>query len=330
MKRSALLVVVMLGWLGGACMSSRQNAAESLERQIRAMAGVSDTQMEYKSSVGLGSSLKLAVTLDPSVTDAQAGDVGRVFADELHRQGFDGHVVDFAVSYPAVSDSTATFHFYETRDAANPATAKIADGLEVWLRVARSPIATQATLRQPESGSNDVHQDFTVALRPQTTAAQAEALQRDEPALAAATWCIDARQNAARHGYCSTPAPPSDHDKNLWDKISAAAGPDNSADGRTAPRSGVVQADTDIGITIESPTNTDAVTDQVARSVAALLPQFGHPTALVVDTKTYYRNDQSMRSNTALEIVVGGCYRHQPYHERTPLELELSAMYEKC
>ncbi|PQM46909.1 hypothetical protein C1Y40_02904 [Mycobacterium talmoniae] len=201
------------------------------------------------------------------------------------------------------------------------------------MRVARSPIATQATLRQPESGSNDVHQDFTVDLRPQATAAQAEALQRREPALATATWCI--RGPPGRPGRRAAlvllaPAPPSDHDKDLWDKISAAAGPDNSADGRTAPRSGAVQADTDIGITINSSTNTDAATDQVARSVAALLPQFGHPTALVVDTKVYYRNDWSMRSNTALEIVVGGCYRHQPHHERTPLELELSAMYEKC
>jgi hypothetical protein len=314
-KFTLVALLVALGWLSSGCMLSDQRTeAESINRRIRAMPGVSDTRMEYGSPFSSSGRFRLSVTLGPSVTEAQATDVGRVFVDQVHRQGFRDFDIEFEVNY---GDSSSTAHYYFKEIGGNTyARTDIPDSIAVWLRAARSPVTKSAS-------TEAWYSHITVVLRAEATAADAEALQRSDPGLANATWCLEG------HRYCSDPTPPSDHDKKLWTEIIAAVGTDNEADGVTGSYVRDLQAKTEIGIAIKNSTNIEATKENVARSVAPLLSQFGHPTALVVEVGIY-RPAPEERDKTAIEIVVGGCYRHTPYHQPQPLELELSKTYEKC
>ena len=94
----------------------------------------------------------------------------------------------------------------------------------------------------------------------------------------------------------------------LWRQITAIVGPHDEASGSTRTPAVHAQAETEIEISPPPASDSEPEAHQTATSVAVLLPQFGHPVALTLHT-----------SDGPVQIVVGGCWHHEPDHRRLPL-----------
>jgi hypothetical protein len=314
-----------------ACFVDRRHDADLVDRQIKAMPGVADTDMAYESSFENGQQFWLTVRLDPRVTQPQAADIGRTFVNQLQRHHLGGHKVELDIRYPAVpqqksnylSDySQAAFTLGDNASPpADPSAKDVGDSIAVWLHAVRSPIAEYVDLNQPTWGGSAQSRAISITLKPGATAADAQALQNSDPSLANAIWRILIATDPIYRPqeYASTPKPPSDHDMALWRQITAIVGPHDEARGSTRTPAVHARAETEIEISLPTASDSEPQAHQTAMSVADLLPQFGHPVALTLHT-----------SDGPVQIVIGGCWRHEPDHRRLPLEVEMSHSYEKC
>ncbi|MEZ0364756.1 hypothetical protein ACAG26_13770 [Mycobacterium sp. pUA109] len=327
-----VLVTVALLWpISGCSLFDHRREAEQIRQQITTMPGVSMADLTYASYSTSGKQFSLTVTLDPAITVSQAADVGRTFTEQRRRRGLGDYNGDLMLYYPArgtlprnpmtADHSVALFDFGPSDGKPDPSADEVADGVAIWLRAAHSPVAELVGLTQPAERDDAASRSIDVTLTPDATAATATALQRSDPALADASWEIKLVYNeyGDTRNYVSTPTPPSDADRALWSDISAAIGKYYDAKGVTRPHGKWSQADTEIEIRIGKGRGNDVATQRIVPAVAGLLPRFGHPAALLV-----------WGFDGPIEIVVGGCYRHQPEHKRLPLEIELSRQYETC
>jgi len=331
-KRVLLVALATaLLWPATACVNRRTDA-DSIDTRIKQMPGVSSTDLDYKASYESGQVFRLTVMLDREVTETQATAVGRTFIDQMNRKGMAGHKVDFRVRYPASKRqknvelpqySQALFEFGKTTPPTNPSADDVSDSIKVWLATVRDSVTQSVYLSQPTWGGSADSRNIVVTLKPDATHAAARALQDANPGLADATWqlSIVAGDRDRPRTYATTPDPPTDAIKALWSQINEVVDPSYELTGVTRPMQDDDQAETKIEIDIGPGANheNEADTARIARAVAALLPRFGHPTALVVWGPV-----------TSIELVVGGCYRHDSDHERQPLELELAKQYERC
>lgn len=332
MKKLATVgLVAALVWSASGCLNDRRHEADLVDGQIKAMAGVANTKLDYDSSFENGQNLRLTVNLDPGITQPQASAVGRTFAEAIKQHHLSGHRVELNVRLPAVRQQQSTFlaefsqaEFKLGENASPPvdlSAAEVGDSIAVWLHATRSQVAESASLTQPTRGGSAQSRDILIMLKPDATAADAQALQHSDPGLAKATWQITivADPKNRPHDYESTPDPPSDRDKELWSQISTIVGPQYDATGSTKIPIERDPAETYIEISLLTGPDSEPRGHQIAMSVADLLPQFGHPVALSLRT---YGGD--------VQLIVGGCWRHEPNHRRLALEVEMSRRYEKC
>jgi hypothetical protein len=330
-KFAPVVVLAVVMWLAAGCfMSDRRSEAESIERQIRSMPGVGGlgTELSYDSGSiwkSQGPSFLLVVWLDPTITAQQAADIGRVFVDKTGH-GFSRHGLEIDLRIPLKPDnfidySQASFKFGKpTGGVTRP--SDVAASIRVWVHAVHSPVAEQVNL--VSQGGDAASPGFDITLKSDATSAGAHELQDSDPALAHVLWHIrgepDARYiSESQHDLQST-TPPSDSVIAAWRQITTIVGRFQRATGVTAtPVVAPRRAETEIEIYAPTGRDSEPEDRRIAMSVADLLPQFGHPVAL-----TIYINDGRV------ELVVGGCWRHDKDQQRLPLELEMSRIYEHC
>jgi hypothetical protein len=310
---------------------NRDDAAE-LERQIRSMAGVAHTDMDYHSDFENGERFILTVQLSPDATDGQAADVGRSFAQGVAKRKLNSHQTDLDLRRPSdppppknnyTNDySDAGFHFGRNDTTESPTADDVADSAALWFRTAKSPAALRVDLLQPTwNGAHDSRQ-LSVTLRPEATHADALALQASEHGLADAWWQVSivGDQTYRPHDYSSTPQPPTDSELELWRQISTVIGVSEEAKGSTrVPALKNEQAETTIEISLPYGAGAAPDAHRIAVAVAELMTGYHHPAQLTANT-----------GEGPAEIIVGGCYRHDAKHVRAAIEIEMSAKYEKC
>lgn len=291
------------------------------------MPGVAGTDMHYLSDFENGQNFRLTVRLDAHVSEQQAASVGSGFVDQMQRHHLGSHRVELDLNYPATPRvkssylpdySQATFKLGDNASPPMDLTGSdVGASTAAWLRAVRSPIAEYASLTQPAWGGPATSRDIEITLKPDATSASATALQHSDPALSVATWrvMVVTEQSYRPQEYTSKPNPPSDRDMALWRQITDVVGLRTDASGSTQISVEHSQAETQIDAGL--PSGPDART--TAFSVADLARQFDHPVQLTLRT-----------GDGPVEVIVGGCERHDAGHRRLPLEIEMSHIYEKC
>ena len=335
MKRIVRMVVVgavaaSLASLTSCFPFDRRGAAEDLDQRIRAMPGVERTMLTYNAGIDAGKNFSLTVTLAPSATTQEAVNVGTTFVRDRIDDGLGDHDGSLSLTYPSAEDtgdavrneSRASFDFGPKDGAADPTEQQVADGISLWSSVRNSPVVNIVEVSEPSRRGEPEGPNVTVLLKLDADAEAVAQLQRTTPGLQTASWeyAVPYDSPVYRRSYVSTPNPPSASDMALWTEISGVNGPYYDAKGTTRPMTDGSQAVTSVEIDIQGThPETLAAVPRISRAVAALLPRFGHPAQLVV-----------RGSEERIELVVGGCYRHDAGYVATPLESELSRQYEKC
>lgn len=333
MRATALVVVLAaITAMLSACVVNRRDAAEDLDRHVRTMAGVADTDMNYTSDFTNGEGFRLTVALKPDVTERQIRDIGGYFATRSTQTGLAESSAQLSLRLPVMPPPPKTNYSHDYSEAIfllgrsaalhDPTAGEIGDGAAAWLEAANSPAVARVTLTEPTWGGQGDSRDVRVTLRPTATQADALALQEADPALGTASWGISLAADGLYrpHDYYAKPHPPSDADLQTWRDISALIGPGGELSGRTdVPREQGRQAETVVEFSLPSGAGSEAEARRVAFGAAGLLRRFGRPVAMTAYT------DQGR-----IELIVGGCYRHDLDHRRLPLEAELSREFERC
>lgn len=329
----ATAMVLAIGVTAAGCIFDRRSDAEDLDRHIRAMPGVADTHMIYGNTFTSGERFDLDVALQQDITEPQIRDIGKYFADRTDRTGLAERSAALALRMPIVPApplanlyardyQSASFSRGYFNTAHSPTGDQIADAAAAWLRVARSPVVADASLTAPTwNGAADSHQ-VTITLKPTATQAEALALQAGEPMLSDADWGISLQDDPTSrpHDYFASPRPPSDDDLRTWREISALIGSYYEATAQTyVPAAKGQQAETVVKFAIATDAGSQPQARRIAFGVPTLLQRLGRPVAVTIWTV-----------DGPAEFIVGGCYRHDEKHQRRPLELELSAAFEKC
>ncbi len=328
----ATATVLVIGFTAAGCFLNRSSDADDLNRHIRAMPGVADTDMTYRTHMTSGERFDLNVTLQQDITEAQIRDIGKYFANGTDKTGLAEHSAALSLRLPIVPPPARGNLYVQDYQSASfsrgpstahsPTGADIADGAAAWLRMARSPIVADASLSAPNWGGAGDSRHVTITLKPIATQAEALAFQAGEPILSDADWGIAIQDNPRYrpHTYYASPRPPSDDDLRTWREISALVGAYSEATGQTdVPAAPGQQAETVVKFAIATDAGSQAQAREVAFGVPTLLQRFGRPVAVIIST-----------GDGPAEIVVGGCYRHDGKHHAHPLERELSAKFEKC
>ncbi|SLJ75735.1 Uncharacterised protein [Mycobacteroides abscessus subsp. abscessus] len=329
----ATAMVVAIGVSAAGCIFGRRGAAEDLDRHVRAMPGVADTDMTYVNSFTSGERFDLNVTLRQDITEPQIRDIGKFFASRTDDTGLAERSAELWLRLPVVpppapnnlyapDHQSASFSrgYYST--AHSPTGDQIADAAAAWLRMTRSPIVANASLTAPTWGGAGDSRQVTVTLKPTATQTEALALQAGEPMLSDANWGIAIQDDPTSrpHDYFASPRPPSDDDLRTWREISALIGSSYEASAQTnAPAGQGQQAETVVKFAIATDAGSQPRARQIAFGVPTLLQRLGRPVAVTI-----------WGGGGGAEFIVGGCYRHDEKHHRFPLELDLSATFEKC
>ncbi|MBP2452987.1 hypothetical protein [Mycolicibacterium lutetiense] len=307
----------------GDLLGGHKSAVEAIAGQLKSMPGISSVDLGYTNNISSGEQIRLTAEVASSATPEQAGAAARMFAEQgLHRRLDRANSAELALTYPL--GLTRPNYYLRSDSSANISVESgldgmlVADTVATWLSAARAPIV-ESVLTTPTWGETDSF-DTTVALRPETTAAQAEALQQQLPGLSDATWEINAfdEPNTRPNIFRTNPGPPTAKVLTLWQQVSDAVAPYGHVSGVS---NGPGQRVPGTSVEVELPTGRGAEPDQqrIAHAVAALLSQFGQPVTL-----------ESHAGAGPIEVQIGGCFQHEPQHRRLALELELAAQYEKC
>ncbi len=329
----ATAIVLTLGLTAAGCLLDRRGDAEDLDRHIRAMPGVADTDMTYGNTFTSGENFDLDVSLQQDITEPQIRDIGKYFANRTDETGLAERSAELSLRLPIVPPpppktlytrdyQSASFSRGTGNTAHSPTSDDIAAAAAAWLRTARSPIVADAGLTAPTwNGAGDSRR-VTITLKPTVTQTEALALQAGEPMLSDANWGISVQGDPMYrpHDYYASPRPPSDDDLRTWREISALVGAYAEAKGQsTVPAAQGQQAETVVEFSIPTDAGSQVKARQITFGVPALIQRLGRPVAVTVRTV-----------DGPAEFIVGGCYQHDAKHHRLPLELELSAEFEKC
>lgn len=329
----ATATIVAIGFTAAGCFLDNRRGADDLDRHVRAMPGVADTDMTYGNTFTSGEHFDLDVTLQHDITEPQIQDIAQYFAHRTDETGLAERSADLSLRLPLVPPpptnnlyarnyQSASFSRGSSSTAHSPTGDQIADAAAAWLRVARSPIVADASLTAPTwNGAGDSRR-VTITLKPTATQAEALALQTAEPILSDADWGISIQDNPTYrpHTYYASPRPPSDDDLRTWREISALIGSYYEATAQTnVPAAPGQQAETVVKFAIATDAGSQPQARHIAFGVPALLQRLGRPVAVTIWT-----------GDGGAEFVVGGCYRHDDKHHVLPLERELSAQFEKC
>ncbi len=329
----AAAMVLAIGVTAAGCIFGRRGDAEDLDRHVRAMPGVADTDMTYVNSFTSGERFDLDVTLRQDITESQLRDIGKFFAGRTDETGLADRSAELWLRLPIVpppapenlyapDSQSASFSRGYFNTAHSPTGDQIADAAAAWLRVARSPIVANASLTAPTWGGAGDSRRVTITLKPTATQAEALALQAGEPMLSDANWGISIQDDPTSrpHDYFASPRPPSDHDLWTWREVSALIGSYYEATAEAnVPAAAGQQAETVVKFAIATDAGSQPRARQIAFGVPTLLQRLGRPVAVTIRTV-----------DGPAEFIVGGCYRHDEKHHRLPLELDLSAAFEKC
>ena len=329
----ATAMVLAIGFTAAACFLDNRRDAEDLDRHVRAMPGVADTDMTYRKTYTSGENFDLDVTLRQDITEPQIRAIARYFAVRTDQTGLAERSADLSLRLPiapppppknlyAHDYQSASFSRGASSTAHSPTGDQIADAAAAWLRMARSPIVADASLTAPTWGGAGDSRGVTITLKPTATQAEALALQADEPMLSKADWGIAVQDDPMYrpHNYYASPRPPSDDDLRIWREISALIGYTYEATGQTTvPVAPGKQAETVVEFAIATDAGSQTQARHIAFGVPTLLQRLGRPVAVTIWT-----------GDGGAEFIVGGCYRHDEKHHTLPLEHELSAKFEKC
>lgn len=300
-----------------------KSAAEAITGQLTSMPGISTVHLDYNRNMSSGELIRLKAAVASSATPEQAGAAARMFIEQgLHRRLDRANSAELALTYPLGltrpnyylrGDSSANINVEAGWDV-----AFVADTVATWLSAARSPIV-ESVLTTPTWGETDSF-DTTVALRPEVTAAQADALQQQLPGLSDVNWEINPfdQPNTRPNTFRTSPRPPTAKVLTMWQQVSNAVAPYGHVSGVS---NGPGQQVPGTSVELDLPTGRGAEPDQqrIAHAVAALLSQFDHPVTL-----------EAHGGAGPIEVQIGGCFQHEPQHRGVALELELAARYEKC
>ena len=329
----AIATILTIAFTAAGCLFDRRSDDEDLDRHIRAMPGVADTDMTYGNTFTSGEHFDLNVTLQQDITEPQIRDIGKYFANRTDRTGLAERSAELSVRMPIVPPpppknlyardyQSASFSRGQYNTANSPTADDIADAAAAWLRMVRSPIVADASLTAPNwNGAADSRQ-VTITLKPSATQAEALALQAGEPMLSGADWGISIQDDPTSrpHTYFASPRPPSDDDLRIWRQVSALIGSYYEATAQTyVPAAAGQQAETVVKFAIATDAGSQPQARHIAFGVAMLLQRLGRPVAVTISGGDGYA-----------EFVVGGCYRHDDKHHALPLERELSGKFEKC
>lgn len=329
----ATATVLTTAFTAVGCFLDNRRDAEDLDRHVRAMPGVADTDMTYGNTFTSGERFDLDVTLQQDITEPQIRDIAQYFAHRTDQTGLAERSAELSLRMPivpppppkniyALDYQSAWFSKGSGNTANSPTGDDIAEAAAAWLRMARSPIVADASLTAPTwGGPADSHQ-VTITLKPTATQAEALALQAGEPMLSNADWGISIQDDPTSrpHTYFASPRPPSDDDLRTWREISALIGPYYEATAQTdVPTAPGQQAETVVKFAIATDAGSQPQARHIAFGVPTLLQRLGRPVAVTIRT-----------GDGGAEFIVGGCYRHDDKHHALPLERELSAKFEKC
>lgn len=329
----ATATVLAIGFAAAGCFLDNRSDAEDLDRHIRAMPGVANTDMTYRKTYTSGERFDLNVTLQQDITEQQIQDIGRYFANRTDETGLADRSAELSLRLPILPPpppknlyardyQSAWFSRGPSSTTHSPSGDDIAAAAAAWLRIARSPIVADASLTAPTWGGAGDSRRVTITLKPTATQAEALALQAGEPMLSDADWGISVQGDPMYrpHDYYASPRPPSDDDLRTWREISALIGYYYEATGQTnVPTAPGKQAETVVEFAIATDAGSQPGARQIAFGVPTLLQRFGRPVAVTIWT-----------GGGSAEFIVGGCYRHDGKHHTLPLERELSAEFEKC
>ena len=147
----ATAMVLAIGYVAAGCIFERRGDAEDLDRHIRAMPGVANTDMTYTNTFTSGERFDLNVTLQQDITEEQIQDVGRYFANRTDETGLAERSAYLSLRLPTVPPPTknlyargyqsASFSRGPYNTAHSPSGDDIAAAAAAWLRVARSCLA---------------------------------------------------------------------------------------------------------------------------------------------------------------------------------------------
>lgn len=317
-------------WLTAACslLGDRRAEAQSIDRQIRSMPGVVETNLHYRWTPFSIDYFAVDVRLAPDVTDTQAADVGKAFANQMNRVRFEGHdTVRLFLRLPRSSNnehvpdySQAEFWFDPAQDELWPGPDQLTDSAAMWLGAARSPATTLVNLTQPW-GDSKLTRGITLVLKTDATDEQIAALEHDVSGRAEVTWQYSLVADATHppHDYLTSPAPPTDTGKSLFTQINGMLDAADELRVYTDVSDKPQYSNTRVTVHIADGPDAKERTYRTAESVAQLLPGFGEETKLTISG-----------GGESASIVVGGCTFHEGYYDPSELERDLSEKFETC
>lgn len=322
-----------MGLFAGAAVTScggfpnREGAATAVAAAVRALPGVTDTDVTYQNDFTGGAGFYLQVTLADNATPSQAADAGRTFVDRVQAADFARYDVQLRVKYRNVDDlmiraprgAHARIRYrFDDNATVSPSATEVADSLRRWLTIAQYPIVSAVRLNRPPSEvrTSEV-QSFAVALRPAADERSVTALVDAQPELRQATWEIVAGTDTAPQIYTVRGQVPDQPRRRQWQRIVDTLGAGGSAEARTDTvdlRDGV--APTQVRITVASQAENPS---DLVRAVAAQLPPLGLPLSatFVVDREL-------------LTVTLGGCDPADQSQPPTALQTELRQRYQRC
>lgn len=328
----ATAAVLAIAATTAGCFLDRRGDAEDLERHVRALPGVAETDMSYDKNFTSGENFDLNVTLQQDVTEAQIREIGKYFADRTDETGLAERSADLSLRLPIVPPPPKNLYGQDYQSASfsrgssstidSPTADEIADDAAAWLRMARSPIVADAAMSAPTWNGAGDSRAVRITLTSTATQSEALALRAGEPMLSDASWGISVqgdRRNRPQT-YYATPRPPRDEDLRIWREVIELLGPYAEATGQTSvPAAQGEQAETVVEFALPTDAPSQPQARRTAFGVPTLLQRFGQPVSVTIWT-----------GEGSAEFIVGGCYRHDKDHHALPLEVELSAEFEKC
>jgi len=326
--------------LTGCGFPNRRGAADAIDKAIRTMPGVANTDIRYDTSFDGGAYFSMTVTLTAQTSNDQGAAVARAFFEQVIAADFTSFHVQLELHYQrpgaTPADSVLNFSYDFVQGVrGGPSPDAVAETATWWFDVAHSPGVMSAAVTLPLDGI-DAHDGSYVGVTIPVDADDAVLtdLIHRHPQLNSARWNVVAPSRPypfPPRSYTSTGRFLDHHSRLTWARIVDQLQPDDVAKASTQipPDNGQPPTTVDIGWGLVS--GRDGDFERVARGVAALLTELPGPVLFQLTTRVMdpVTNDVVDRN---LAITVGGCTATDPNRLTPPLPLEneLRHLYERC